>query len=165
MDLGAKGSGSTSADAGCESPEIVFVRTVGPVIDRPYSKTRVLLPARCRLGQVLLRLRLTLQWRYLVRIEADHQVIDVIVDLGEQMARTRRNHNDVSRFQVVSHAVTYLRPIVSGSIVLDNRSQGCRTPLSIRDVRSKDQRGRSGNDVIDLADLVMFGDRVRCRFV
>ena len=37
--------------------------------------------------------------------------------------------------------------------------------MSVEDVRTEDQRGRSGNDVVDLAYQVVFGNRVGGGFV
>src|SRR5205823_15125102 len=47
-----------------------------------------LLIARSRLAQVVLRLRLALQRRNLVGIDPNHEIGDVVVDLGEPVARS-----------------------------------------------------------------------------
>ena len=46
-------------------------------------------PSRRGLGQVFLRLRFALERRDLVGIDADHQVVDVVVDLREPVCRCR----------------------------------------------------------------------------
>ena len=61
--------------------------------------------SRCRLRQVLLRLRLTLKRRDLIWIDANHQVVDMIVDLGEPMSRTRRDDQHVSGLKLIGHSV------------------------------------------------------------
>src|SRR5207253_7793396 len=60
-----------------------------------------LLTGRSRLAQIFLRLRLALERRNLVGIDANHEIRDVIVDLGEPVAGARRNHDHVAGLDVV----------------------------------------------------------------
>src|SRR5471030_1829508 len=85
----------------------------------------------------------------------------MIVDLREPVARARRNDQNVSNLDLVRHAVPNVRSVVPRPVELDNGPLRRRTPLPVDNIRTQNDRGRSGDDVIDLADLVMFGDRVR----
>src|SRR6185369_14518805 len=72
-----------------------------------------LLPAARRgLGEVRPRLRLALQRRDLVRIDADHHVVDVVVDLREPVARARRDDHDVAGLDLVGDAVADIGAVV-----------------------------------------------------
>src|SRR5438552_14908147 len=93
--------------------------------------------------QVISGLRLALQRRDFVRIDANHQVADVIVDPGEPVARARRNDDDVSRLDLVRDAVADVRTVVPRSVELDDGAQRRRTPLAVDDVRSEDERRRA----------------------
>src|SRR5205823_801310 len=86
-----------------------------------------LLTGRSRLAQIFLRLRLALERRNLVGIDANHEIRDVIVDLGEPVAGARRNHDHVASLDVVRHAVLDVRSVVPGSVVLDDGSLRGRT--------------------------------------
>ena len=57
------------------------------------------------LREIRLRRGLVLDRRDLVRVDPHHQVVDVIVDLREPVARARRDHDDVAWFEVQGHAV------------------------------------------------------------
>jgi hypothetical protein len=60
------------------------------------------------LREIRLRRGLVLDRRDLVRVDPHHQVVDVIVDLREPVARARRDHDDVPWFEVQGHAVADL---------------------------------------------------------
>ena len=85
----------------------------------------------------------------------------MIVDLCEQVARPCRNDHHVSGLELNRQAVPDLRPVVARPVELDNSPLRRGTPLPVGNVRAQDERGRSGDDVVDLADLIVFGDRVR----
>src|SRR5881396_3060270 len=70
--------------------------------------------------QVIPGLRLALERRDFVRIEANHQVADVIVDLREPVAGARRNDDDVSGLDLVRDAVAYVRTVVPRPVELDD---------------------------------------------
>src|SRR5437773_3419264 len=93
--------------------------------------------------QVIPGLRLALQRRDFVRIDANHQVADVIVDLGEPVAGARRNDDDVSRLDLVRDAVAYVRTIVPRPVELDDGAQRRGTPLAVDDVRPEAERRRA----------------------
>src|SRR5882672_12418800 len=111
--------------------------------------------------QVIFGLRLALQRRDFVRIDTNHQVADVIVDLGEPVPRARRNDDDVSGLDLVHDGVAYVRTVVPRPVELDDGAQRRGTPLAVDDVGPEDECRRPGDDVVDLADLVVFGDRIR----
>ena len=56
-----------------------------------------------------------------------------------------------------------IRSVVAGAIELDHRAQRRRAPLPVDDIRPQHQRGRARDHVVDLADMVMLGDGIRCR--
>src|SRR5436190_24394499 len=68
----------------------------GEASSHVLSEQSTLLSSRRRLAQVLLRLRLVLERRDLVGIDANHQVVDVVLDLREPVARTCRNDDDIT---------------------------------------------------------------------
>src|SRR6266481_8491517 len=90
--------------------------------------------------QVIPGLRLALERRDFVRIDANHQVADVIVDPGEPVARSRRNYDDVSRLDLVRDAVANVRTVVSRPVELDDGAQRRGTPLAVDDVGPEDER-------------------------
>src|SRR5262249_53973907 len=76
-----------------------------------------------------------------------------------------RNDHDVTRLQLIRDAIPNFRTVVAGSIELDDGPLRGWTPLPVGDIRTENESGRSFNDVVNLADLVMFGDRVRSGLV
>src|SRR5689334_16028628 len=62
------------------------------------------LPRR-RFGEVRLRRGFVLGRRDLVWIDPHHEVVDVVVDLGEEMSRSRGNHDDVAGLELIRLAV------------------------------------------------------------
>src|SRR5262249_20587596 len=103
--------------------------------------------------------------RHFVGIEANHQVVDVVIDLCEPVAGTGRDHHNVPWFELICFAVSNLGPVVSGPIELNDRTLGRGTALSVRDIGTKHQCGRPGDYMVDLADFIVFGNRVRGRRV
>src|SRR5260370_42657131 len=87
--------------------------------------------------QVIPGLRLALERRDFVRIDANHQVADVIVDPGEPVARSRGNYDDVSRLDLVRDAVANVRTVVSRPVELDDGAQRRGTPLAVCDCRTQ----------------------------
>src|SRR5258705_11644649 len=85
--------------------------------------------------QVIPGLRLALQRRDLVRIDANHQVADVIVDPGEPVARACRNDDDVARLDLVRDAVADVRTVVPRPVELDDGAQGRGTLLAVYGVQ------------------------------
>src|SRR5439155_10394140 len=51
--------------------------------------------------------------------------------------------------------------VVPRPVEFDNGPQGRGTPLPVGDIRPQDERGRTRDDVVDLTDQVVFGNRVR----
>jgi len=89
----------------------------------------------------------------------------VIVNLGEPVAGTGGNHHDVSGLQLIRLPVLDFGSVVPRTVELHHGRLRRRTPLPVRDVGTKDQRRLTGNDVVDLADLIMLGNRIRSRLV
>src|SRR5262245_52875428 len=116
--------------------------------------------ARCRLRQVLFRLRLAFERSNLVRVVSDHQIVDVVVDLCEPVACTGWDDDYISGLQFIRHTIPNIRPVITRPVELDNGPLRRWAPLSVRDIRSQDERGRAGNDVIHLADQIMLSDRI-----
>jgi hypothetical protein len=66
-----------------------------------------LFPLRRRLRQILHRLRFTPERRHLVRVDPDHEIVDVVVDFREPVAGACRNDDDVARLDL---AMTQMIP-------------------------------------------------------
>src|SRR5260221_827119 len=65
-----------------------------------------------------------------------------------------------SRFDLVRDAVADVRAVVPRPVELDDGAQRRGTPLAVGDVGPPDERRRARDDVVDLAHLVVFGNRV-----
>src|SRR5690349_3161908 len=76
------------------------------------------------------------------------------------MPRSRRNHDDVARLQLMRDAVSDGRRIGPGTVEEPHGLEVGRTTLRADELGAGDQRRRSVDDVIDLADEVVLGDRV-----
>src|SRR5678816_4594538 len=85
--------------------------------------------------EVLLGCRFVTKWRHLVRIDAYHQIVNVIVDLREPVAGSGRNHHDVAHLQVVALAVADRRSVVTRPIEEPYRLLRRRPAHHVRDVR------------------------------
>src|SRR5688572_18933614 len=123
---------------------------------------------RCSLlrqSQVRLRLRLAPKGRDLVGIQTDHQIVDVIVDFREPVAGARRNYYDVSSLDLMRHAVSNIRSVVSRSIKFPDGLKCRRPALTVDDIRTENERRRTGNDMVNLADEIMFSNGVRVRTI
>ena len=68
------------------------------------------------------------------------------------------NDDDVAGLEVVGDAVADLGAVVARPVELDDGPQRGGTPLPVGDVGPEHERRRSRDDVIDLADLIVFGD-------
>src|SRR5215204_108942 len=110
--------------------------------DAGAGSIKLLVPRRW-FTQVLPGLRLALERRDLVGIYADHQIIDVVVDLRKPVASAGRNHHDVARLDVVRHAVPNLRSGVSRAVELHDGAECRRPSLAVDDVWPQDERGRT----------------------
>src|SRR6185503_2227943 len=115
--------------------------------------------------EVRLGRRFVFDGRHFVGVDPHHQVVDVVVDLLEPVAGAGWNHHDVARLEVVAFTVADVRAVVAWSVELADGQLRCRAPLPVRDVGSEHQRRRAVDDVVDLADLVVFGDGVGRGFV
>src|SRR5262245_4722779 len=89
----------------------------------------------------------------------------MVVDLREPMPSACRNHHDIAGLELIRHTVPNVRSIVPRTIELDDGSLCSGTTLPVCDIRPKHKRRRSIDDVIDLAYLIMLGNRVRIRLV
>src|ERR1043165_1256044 len=63
--------------------------------------------------QILLGCSLVSDRRHLVRIDADHQIVNVIVNLREPVSGTGGNDDDVASLEVVALPVDDLRAVVA----------------------------------------------------
>ena len=68
------------------------------------------------------------------------------------------NHNHVPNLQVVWLAVSNFRTVIARPIKFDNSPQRGGTSLPVRNIGTENESGRTGDDVVNLADQVMLGD-------
>jgi hypothetical protein len=68
------------------------------------------------LGEVGLRGSFVLMWCDFVRVDAHHEVRNMIVDLGKPVSRAGRNDHDVSRLEFVDHAIANGAGTVAGTV-------------------------------------------------
>ena len=82
-----------------------------------------------------------------------------------KVAGAGRNDDRVAGFQLVRDAVPDRRGVAAGAVQQPHVLVGRRPPLRVDQIRAGHERRRSGNDVIDLAHVIVLGHRVRLRLV
>ena len=91
-------------------------------------------------------------------IDTDHDVADLVIDPGEPVAGAGRDDDRVAGLQLVRDAVANRIGIAARPVQHANIFIGRRPRLRVDEIRAGDERRRSGNDVVDLAHVIVFGD-------
>ena len=120
--------------------------------------SEVALAGRIGGGQMRPGLCLAFQGNDLVRIDAHHQVSDVIIDFREPVTRACRNDDHVAGVELVGFRILDGAGVEAGTVLFADGHLGIGPLFCSHQIRAGKQRGGALNDVIDLADLLVLGN-------